>query len=63
MGKESDEEDNEGARQRREQLTSLKEAAYELLGKAWPKDPDTQGEITLLNATREHFKNRRLTLQ
>nr|XP_049703179.1 proteasome adapter and scaffold protein ECM29 [Helicoverpa armigera] len=42
MGKESDEEDNEGARQRREQLTALKEAAYELLGKAWPKEPDTQ---------------------
>ncbi|CAH0699772.1 unnamed protein product [Spodoptera exigua] len=42
VGKESDEEDNEGARQRREQLTALKEAAYELLGKAWPKEPDTQ---------------------
>ncbi|XP_075970288.1 proteasome-associated protein ECM29 homolog [Anticarsia gemmatalis] len=42
MGKESDEEDNEGARQRQEQLTALKEAAYELLGKAWPKEPDTQ---------------------
>ncbi|RVE49284.1 hypothetical protein evm_006078 [Chilo suppressalis] len=42
IGKESDEEDNEGARLRREQLTALKEAAYELLGKAWPKDPDTQ---------------------
>ncbi|KOB74355.1 Proteasome-associated protein ECM29-like protein [Operophtera brumata] len=42
MGKDSDEEDNEGARQRREQLTALKEAAYELLGKAWPKDPETQ---------------------
>lgn len=45
MGKESDEEDNEGARQRQEQLTALKEAAYELLGKAWPKEADTQGEI------------------
>ncbi|KAG6456419.1 hypothetical protein O3G_MSEX009728 [Manduca sexta] len=42
LGKESDEEDNEGARQRREQLTALKEAAYELLGKAWPKEADTQ---------------------
>lgn len=42
VGKESDEEDNEGARQRREQLTALKEAAYELLGKAWPKEPETQ---------------------
>ncbi|KAL0840590.1 hypothetical protein ABMA28_015796 [Loxostege sticticalis] len=42
VGKESDEEDNEGARQRREQLTALKEAAYELLGKAWPKDSETQ---------------------
>ncbi|CAH0749868.1 unnamed protein product [Diatraea saccharalis] len=42
VGKESDEEDNEGARQRREQLTALKEAAYELLGKAWPKDAQTQ---------------------
>ncbi|XP_052750867.1 proteasome-associated protein ECM29 homolog [Galleria mellonella] len=42
VGKESDEEDNEGARQRREQLTALKEAAYELLGKAWPKDQETQ---------------------
>ncbi|KAF9798599.1 hypothetical protein SFRURICE_008332 [Spodoptera frugiperda] len=45
VGKESDEEDNEGARQRREQLTALKEAAYELLGKAWPKEPETQGEL------------------
>lgn len=45
MDKDSDEEDNEGARQRREQLTALKEAAYELLGKAWPKDPETQGRI------------------
>lgn len=43
MSKDSDEEDNEGARLRREQLVALKEAAYELLGKAWPKDPDTQG--------------------
>lgn len=43
VGKESDEEDNEGARQRQEQLTALKEAAYELLGKAWPKEIDTQG--------------------
>ncbi|KAL4719986.1 hypothetical protein ACJJTC_003778 [Scirpophaga incertulas] len=42
VGKESDEEDNEGARQRREQLTALKEAAYDLLGKAWPQDPHTQ---------------------
>ncbi|XP_032510836.2 proteasome adapter and scaffold protein ECM29 [Danaus plexippus] len=42
MDKDSDEEDNEGVRQRREQLTALKEAAYDLLGKAWPKDPDTQ---------------------
>ncbi|XP_072940517.1 proteasome adapter and scaffold protein ECM29 [Epargyreus clarus] len=42
LGKDSDEEDNEGARQRREQLTALKEAAYDLLGNAWPKDPDTQ---------------------
>lgn len=46
VGKESDEEDNEGARQRREQLTALKEAAYELLGKAWPKDSETQGKLT-----------------
>ncbi|XP_068630379.1 proteasome-associated protein ECM29 homolog [Battus philenor] len=42
VGKDSDEEDNEGMRQRREQLTALKEAAYELLGNAWPKDPETQ---------------------
>ncbi|CAB3243794.1 unnamed protein product [Arctia plantaginis] len=42
MSKESDEEDNEGARQRQEQLTALKEAAYELLGKAWPKEAETQ---------------------
>lgn len=42
MDKDSDEEDNEGVRQRREQLTALKEAAYDLLGKAWPKDPHTQ---------------------
>ncbi|XP_063621128.1 proteasome-associated protein ECM29 homolog [Cydia splendana] len=42
MGKESDEEDNEGARLRREQLGALKETAYELLGKAWPKDAATQ---------------------
>ncbi|XP_053602483.1 proteasome adapter and scaffold protein ECM29 isoform X2 [Plodia interpunctella] len=42
MDKESDEEDNEGARLRREQLTALKEAAYELLGKAWPKDLHSQ---------------------
>ncbi|CAH0727922.1 unnamed protein product, partial [Brenthis ino] len=42
VGKDSDEEDNEGVRQRREQLTALKEAAYDLLGKAWPKDPHTQ---------------------
>ncbi|GBP15166.1 Proteasome adapter and scaffold protein ECM29 [Eumeta japonica] len=42
VGKESDEEDNEGAHLRREQLTALKEAAYELLGKAWPKDTKTQ---------------------
>ncbi|CAK1553468.1 unnamed protein product [Leptosia nina] len=42
MEKDSDDEDNETSRQRREQLTALKEAAYELLGKAWPKDPDTQ---------------------
>lgn len=44
MGKESDEEDNEGARQRRDQLSALKEAAYDLLGKAWPKEPETQGK-------------------
>lgn len=44
VSKDSDEEDNEGARLRREQLTSLKEAAYELLGKAWPKDPIAQGK-------------------
>lgn len=49
MSKDSDEEDNEGARQRREQLTALKEAAYDLLGKAWPKDPDTQGTRFHLN--------------
>ncbi|KAI5643789.1 hypothetical protein NE865_04185 [Phthorimaea operculella] len=42
IDKDSDDEDNEGARQRREQLLKLKEAAYELLGKAWPKQPDTQ---------------------
>lgn len=42
IDKDSDEEDNEGARKRREELTALKEAAYELLGKAWPKDPETQ---------------------
>ncbi|XP_039748644.1 proteasome-associated protein ECM29 homolog [Pararge aegeria] len=42
MDKDSDEEDNDGVRQRREQLTALKEAAYDLLGKAWPKDPHTQ---------------------
>lgn len=42
VSKESDEEDNEGARKRQEQLTALKEAAYELLGKAWPKEADTQ---------------------
>lgn len=44
MDKDSDEEDNEGVRQRREQLTALKEAAYDLLGKAWPKDAQTQGK-------------------
>ncbi|XP_045493111.1 proteasome adapter and scaffold protein ECM29 [Colias croceus] len=44
MDKDSDEEDNEGARQRREQLAALKEAAYELLGKAWPKSADTQSK-------------------
>ncbi|CAG5035645.1 unnamed protein product [Parnassius apollo] len=42
VSKDSDEEDNEGARHRKEQLTALKEAAYELLGKAWPKEPQTQ---------------------
>ncbi|CAH4007387.1 unnamed protein product [Pieris brassicae] len=42
MEKDSDEEDNESSRKRREQLTALKEAAYELLGKAWPKNSDTQ---------------------
>ncbi|XP_013177902.1 PREDICTED: proteasome-associated protein ECM29 homolog isoform X1 [Papilio xuthus] len=42
MDKDSDDEDNEGARRRAEQLTALKEAAYELLGNAWPKDPQTQ---------------------
>ncbi|KAJ2947108.1 hypothetical protein O0L34_g16457 [Tuta absoluta] len=42
VDKDSDDEDNEGARQRREQLLKLKEAAYELLGKAWPKQADTQ---------------------
>ncbi|CAG9115623.1 unnamed protein product [Plutella xylostella] len=41
--KDSDsDEDSAGARRRREQLTQLKEAAYELLGKAWPANPDTQ---------------------
>lgn len=45
MGKESDEEDNEGARVRREQLAQVKETAYELLGKAWPKDAATQGRF------------------
>lgn len=39
----SDEDDNEVTRQKREQLSALKEAAYELLGKAWPKNPETQG--------------------
>lgn len=43
MGKDSDDDDIEGVRQRREQLSELKEAAYELLGKAWPKDYETQG--------------------
>ncbi|CAH2075093.1 unnamed protein product, partial [Iphiclides podalirius] len=38
----SDDEDNEAVRQRREQLTALKEGAYELLGKAWPKDLQTE---------------------
>ena len=47
MDKDSDEEDNEGVRQRREQLTALKEAAYDLLGKAWPKDPHTQGRVKI----------------
>ncbi|XP_026485739.2 proteasome-associated protein ECM29 homolog [Vanessa tameamea] len=42
LDKESDEEDNEGLKKRREELTALKEAAYDLLGKAWPKDPHTQ---------------------
>ncbi|XP_049865676.1 proteasome adapter and scaffold protein ECM29 [Pectinophora gossypiella] len=42
LDKDSDDESNEGARQRREQLLELKEAAYELLGKAWPKDSETQ---------------------
>ncbi|XP_060801096.1 proteasome-associated protein ECM29 homolog [Amyelois transitella] len=42
MDKDSDTEDNEGARLRREQVTALKQAAYELLGKAWPTDPHTQ---------------------
>ncbi|KAI8428500.1 hypothetical protein MSG28_007292 [Choristoneura fumiferana] len=42
VGKESDEEDNEGARVRREQLAQVKETAYELLGKAWPRDAATQ---------------------
>lgn len=42
--KDSDEEDNEGARQRRLQLLSLKESAYELLGNAWPREYQTQRE-------------------
>ncbi|XP_037874946.1 proteasome adapter and scaffold protein ECM29 isoform X1 [Bombyx mori] len=42
VGKDSDDDDIEGVRQRREQLSELKEAAYELLGKAWPKDYETQ---------------------
>ncbi|XP_052738355.1 proteasome-associated protein ECM29 homolog [Bicyclus anynana] len=42
MDKDSDEEDNDGVRQRREQLTALKEASYDLLGKAWPKDAHAQ---------------------
>ncbi|CAH2107601.1 unnamed protein product [Euphydryas editha] len=42
MDKDSDDEDKEGLKKRQEELTALKEAAYDLLGKAWPKDPHTQ---------------------
>ncbi|XP_041976007.1 proteasome-associated protein ECM29 homolog [Aricia agestis] len=63
--KDSDEEDNDSARKRRTQRAALREAAYELLGKAWPANRDTQEKYqdTLFSHCRTALPNSSRPLQ